>query len=157
MFERFYINTYDPDLYIARRSGHRSRSTHFILPLKVEPVLSDFPLAALPALLQVDTRSAEHWHTAACAIARVFRRVSDQKSSKFIGIANFFTRNRVIISENRRQPLTARPCRHCCRSSQGRRSTGTPRRARLHASFDAIRTENFQIFSGPQNFSREIV
>ena len=44
LFERFYINTYDPDLYIARRSGHRSRSTHFILPLKVEPVLIDFPL-----------------------------------------------------------------------------------------------------------------
>ena len=45
LFERFYINTYDPDLYIARRSGHRSRSTHFILPLKVEPVLIDFPFA----------------------------------------------------------------------------------------------------------------
>ena len=44
LFERFYINTYDPDLHIARRSGHRSRSTHFILPLKVEPVLIDFPL-----------------------------------------------------------------------------------------------------------------
>ena len=45
LFERFYINTNDPDLCIARRSGHRSRSTHFILPLKVGLVLSDFPLA----------------------------------------------------------------------------------------------------------------
>ena len=49
LFERFYINTYDPDLYIARRSGHRSRSTHFILPLKVEPVLIDFPLGHPPS------------------------------------------------------------------------------------------------------------
>ena len=48
LFERFYINTYDPDLHIARRSGHRSRSTHFILPLKVEPVLIDFPLVHIP-------------------------------------------------------------------------------------------------------------
>ena len=48
LFERFYINTNDPDLCIARRSGHRSRSTHFILPLKVGLVLSDFPLGRNP-------------------------------------------------------------------------------------------------------------
>ena len=41
---RLYTFTYASDLFTARRTGHRSRSTHFILPLKVGLVLSDFPL-----------------------------------------------------------------------------------------------------------------
>ena len=38
LFERFYINSYGPDLCIARRSGRRSHSTHFILSLQREPI-----------------------------------------------------------------------------------------------------------------------
>ena len=36
--ERFYINSYGPDLCIARRSGRRSHSTHFILSLQRDPI-----------------------------------------------------------------------------------------------------------------------
>ena len=38
VFARFYINSYGPDLCIARRSGRRSHSTHFILSLQREPI-----------------------------------------------------------------------------------------------------------------------
>ena len=38
LFERFYINSYGPDLSIARRSGRRSHSTHFILSLQRDPI-----------------------------------------------------------------------------------------------------------------------
>ena len=42
--DRFYTFTCAPDLFTARGSGHRSRSTHFILSPEVELVLSIFPL-----------------------------------------------------------------------------------------------------------------
>ena len=44
--DRFYTFTRAPDLFTARGSGHRSRSTHFILWPKVAAILSDFPLTA---------------------------------------------------------------------------------------------------------------
>ena len=44
--DRFYTFTRAPDLFTARGSGHRSRSTHFILWPKVAGILSDFPLTA---------------------------------------------------------------------------------------------------------------
>ena len=44
--DRFYTLTYASDLFAARGSGHRSRSTHFILWPKVAGILSDFPLTA---------------------------------------------------------------------------------------------------------------
>ena len=46
--DRFYTLTYASDLFTARGSGHRSRSTHFILPPKVVLVLSIFPLVPIP-------------------------------------------------------------------------------------------------------------
>ena len=42
--DRLYINTYGPDLFIARRPGRRVRSTHFILSPKVDVILLRFPL-----------------------------------------------------------------------------------------------------------------
>ena len=42
--DRFYTFIYASDLFTARGSGHRSRSTHFILPPKVVLVLFDKPL-----------------------------------------------------------------------------------------------------------------
>ena len=36
--DRFYTFTYASDLFAARRTSHRSRSTHFILNPKVELV-----------------------------------------------------------------------------------------------------------------------
>ena len=44
--DRFYTFTRAPYLFTARGSGHRSRSTHFILWPKVAAILSDFPLTA---------------------------------------------------------------------------------------------------------------
>ena len=38
LFERLYINTYGRDLCIARRSGRRSHSSHFILNPKVAAI-----------------------------------------------------------------------------------------------------------------------
>ena len=43
--DRFYTLTYASDLFAARGSGHRSRSTHFIFAPQVAVILSDFPLA----------------------------------------------------------------------------------------------------------------
>ena len=42
--DRFYTFTYASDLFAARRTGHRSRSTYFILPPKVVAILFIFPL-----------------------------------------------------------------------------------------------------------------
>ena len=42
--DRFYTFTLGLDLFTARGSGHRSRSTHFIFRFKVATILSDFPL-----------------------------------------------------------------------------------------------------------------
>ena len=45
----------------------------------------------------------------------------------------------------------------CGRSSQGLLCSGMLRHARFVAFYDAIRTENFEIFSAPKNFASEIV
>ena len=45
--DRFYTFTLGLDLFTARGSGHRSRSTHFIFRFKVATILSDFPLLLL--------------------------------------------------------------------------------------------------------------
>ena len=47
--DRFYTLTYASDLFAARGSGHRSRSTHFILSPQVAVILNDFPLARISA------------------------------------------------------------------------------------------------------------
>ena len=46
----------------------------------------------------------------------------------------------------------ARPRRDANRSAQCLATIGMPRRARLQMFWSAIRTENFEIFSRPQNF-----
>ena len=52
--DRLYIITYGSDLFTARGSARRSRSTYFILAPKVEPILSDFPLTLFLAFQDLE-------------------------------------------------------------------------------------------------------
>ena len=53
------------------------------------------------ALSQVLTRSAEHWHDAACRFCRISKRISDRKNfESFRRAAKFFIRNRARSRRN---------------------------------------------------------
>ena len=93
--DRFYTFTCAPDLFTARGSGHRSRSTHFVFRFKVATILSDFPL----------TRGKAGHRVAARILARS-QAISDRK---FCG-REIFSEN--FRSESRRFRMQLHTPRH---------------------------------------------
>ena len=145
---------------IFKRISERKFSNFFSVPQKfsseivrdraeISPAGRRPTSAALP---QVLTRSAEHWHDAACGFCRIFHRVSDRKFSNFFRCRKNFHPQSCEIAQESARPDNGGPPQHSGRSLQGRRSTGTTRRAGFVAFFIAFRTEIFHFFFGAAKF-----
>ena len=81
-----------------------------------------------------------------------FRRDSDRKFSTFFAAAKFFVRNR---ARSRRTPCRLVTCSIATSQTSTKARCGASACCGA-ADFAAIRSENSQIFSRPQNFSFEI-
>ena len=82
--DRFYTFTLGLDLFTARGSGHRSRSTHFIFRFKVATILSDFPLASRSGVVGQRGFRGNHTRlrTENSAAAKKFSKISVRVASK---------------------------------------------------------------------------
>ena len=98
--------------------------------------------------LKVPASSAARWRDVACAVARIFKRISDRKFSNFFRCRKNFHPKSCEIAQKSARPDDARPQRHSDRSSQGRLSTDTTRPAEFVAVVNEFWTEIFRIFFG---------
>ena len=110
---------------------------------------------ASPRGKQVRNVSGEHQYSVAYEIARVFSARFGPKISKIFRGRTIFSPKTRAIAPKSELPDDARPCHDAKRSAMCLASIDLPRRARLRAFFGAIRTENFEKFSRPQNFQSE--